>query len=361
VIPTGVAFEFRQRFALFASFAIHLTACDHGAVFEVERVADLLAVVFRSRQTATFEDQLYVAVVVDADLRVRRLPLIDIADPTADAHDALRQRGAWDHPPCDVGLMDALVAVVAVAEVPEPVPVVMDEIAVVRLFRSRAEPEVEVDFGRGRRRRFHADALPRLVAEPTRDGQLAEGAGLNLRGEFGPRLRGSILRAVLHDPIVFPRRVDRGPTFVHVVAARLLDVHILAGLARPDGHERVPVVRRRDRNGIDVLVVERLANVLDLLRLVGPFLLVDLREMLGVGPRVGIDEVHQLDVVHLQIGVGMGMAATVQPGDGDAHPIVGTDHTARRFGAADHEGGAERSGNRSLEKVATPGERQRRL
>ena len=49
--------------------------------------------------------------------------------------------------------MHALVADVAVAEVPEPVPVVMDQVRVIRLLGRGAEPEVEVELV-GRRLRL---------------------------------------------------------------------------------------------------------------------------------------------------------------------------------------------------------------
>ena len=37
--------------------------------------------------------------------------------------------------------------------------------------------------------------------------------------------------------------------FAHVVAHRLFDVHVFAGLDGPDGGQRVPVVGRGDRDG----------------------------------------------------------------------------------------------------------------
>ena len=93
-------------------------------------------------QAADLEDELGVAVVHDADLGVGRLALVAIAEPAAQAEDGLgkgragavaaRARGR-DQPAGDVHLVDALVADVAVAEVPEPVPVVMDQVGVIRL------------------------------------------------------------------------------------------------------------------------------------------------------------------------------------------------------------------------------------
>ena len=49
---------------------------------------------------------------------------------------------------------------------------------------------------------------------------------------------------------------------------RLLYEHVLPGLAGEDGHERMPVIRSRDADGIDIGVVQHLAEVcvgLDLL------------------------------------------------------------------------------------------------
>ena len=38
---------------------------------------------------------------------------------------------------------------------------------------------------------------------------------------------------------------------------------MLSGLKRPDGRQRVPVIRRRDDDGIDILVVEHAPEILD--------------------------------------------------------------------------------------------------
>ena len=73
---------------------------------------------------------------------------------------------------------------------------------------------------------------------------------------------GAALGAVLDDPVVLAGGLDGDPALVDVVAARLLDVDVLAGLAGPDGHQRVPVVGRGDRDGVEVLVVEHAADVL---------------------------------------------------------------------------------------------------
>ncbi len=112
----------------------------------------LLAVELLGLQAADLEDELGVAVVHDADLGVGRLALVVIAEPAAQAQDGFGESragavparaGGRDQPAGDVHLMDPLVADIAVAEVPEPVPVIMDQVGVIRLLRGRAEPDVE--------------------------------------------------------------------------------------------------------------------------------------------------------------------------------------------------------------------------
>src|SRR5262249_2825531 len=159
------------------------------------------------------------------------------------------QRGALDGPAGYVDLMNALVADVAVAEIPEPVPVVMDEVGVVRLLRGRAQPEVEIHLGRRIAVGPSADAAARLVAQAARHEQPAIAARADVldRVDHGTAAR---LRAVLDDDVVPARRRDGDATFLDVVAGRLFDIDVLAGLSRPDGHQRVPVIRRRDRDGV---------------------------------------------------------------------------------------------------------------
>ncbi len=131
----------------------------------MEGIADLLPVVGVGPEAANLEDQLGGAVIEDGDLRVGGLALVGVAEPAAQAEDRLRQSGVGDHPAGLVHLVDALVADVAVAEVPEPVPVVVDQVGVERPFRGRPQPEVEVHLARRLARRLGADAVPRLVAQ----------------------------------------------------------------------------------------------------------------------------------------------------------------------------------------------------
>src|SRR5262249_16311885 len=147
-----------------------------------------------------------------------------------------------------------------------------------------------------------------LVHQPAGDQNLSVLAGLRRVGQRRPAAARPALGAVLDDPVVLPGGLGGDLALVNVVADRLLDVHCLAGLARPAGHERVPVVRRRDRDGVEVLVLQGGADVLDRLRF---GLIPALLESLGVGAGVGIDQVDQLGVLGLQPFVDVVTAAAV--------------------------------------------------
>src|SRR5262249_18524348 len=121
---------------------------DEIALAAVPDVADVVAALLAAlrwvradrRQTADLEDQLAVAIVEDANLRVRRLAVVDVTEATADAEDALRQFGLAEAPAGLVHLVNALVAEVAVAVVPDPVPVVVQLGPHHRLERRRTGP-----------------------------------------------------------------------------------------------------------------------------------------------------------------------------------------------------------------------------
>ncbi len=81
--------------------------------------------------------------------------------------------------------------------------------------------------------------------------------------------RRSMLRAVLDDAVVLPGCLDHLPPLDDVVAERLFDVDILARLAGEHGGNGVPVIRRGDQHGMDVLPIQRPAEILVALRLRG--------------------------------------------------------------------------------------------
>src|SRR5262249_25678081 len=129
-------------------------------------------------------------------------------------------------------------------------------------------------------------AAAALAGAAAADDQFTIFSGMHGGHCFGERAAAAALRAVLHKAAVFLRCLDALAAFKRVVADRLLDVHVFAGLAGQDGDQRVPVVARRDRTGIQFFVFERSADVLDHLglRLLPLFDSIYLdRRLLGIG------------------------------------------------------------------------------
>src|SRR5205823_10932571 len=121
-----------------------------------------------------------VAVVEDRDVRVGRLAVVLVAEATAEPDNALRHLAPAETPAGDVHLVDALVAQVAVAGVPLPVPVVVELVLVERLHRRRAAPEVIVHALRHHPGRQRADTGAALVAEAAGDLHLPDLPGVDV-------------------------------------------------------------------------------------------------------------------------------------------------------------------------------------
>ena len=294
---------------------------------------------FFADQPADFEHQQRVAVVVHRQLRVGRLALVLVGEPSAQAPHALGQRAALDRPTGDVHFVYALVADVAVARVPEPMPVVRREIRLIRPLRRGPQPDVEIEAcGRGLRL-GHANRPAGFAAIALGDQQLAVFAGLHGRDFGRPILAAALLRAVLHDAAIFGRRFDALAALEHVVADRLFDVHVLASLASPDRNQRMPMVARGHGDDVQVLVVQRRANVGHALRTVSRRL-VDHRLPRSEQPRIGVDQVRDLHVLVLQSAgksVDVRSPPAVDASHAHANRVVRAQHAARGLGAGDGE------------------------
>ena len=72
---------------------------------------------------------------------------------------------------------------------------------------------------------------------------------------------GAHLGADLHAFLVLARGIEELLAFPEREAERFFDVHVLAGLHRPDPAQAVPVVRRGDDHRVDFGIVEHLARV----------------------------------------------------------------------------------------------------
>ena len=138
--------------------------------------------------------------------------------------------------------------------------------------------------------------------------------------------------------LYFFAAADDLPRLEDVVRAGLLHVDVLARLAAPDGLQRVLVVGSGDRDGVDRLILQQLAEVGEGRRLL-------LRGGFHLGGALGEDGfVHVAERRHLHVGqfavtVDVIAAAPAQAHAGDAHGIVG----ARGRGAPERRSGRRRT------------------
>src|SRR5690606_29023413 len=135
----------------------------------------------------------------------------------------------------DIHLVDALVAEVAIAGIPHPVPIVVELLAGERLLRGGSAPEIVIESFGDRLFAFHfADAGAALVADATGPEEFTEVAFLSpFRSGMEPS-GGAALRACLDDALVFARGFDQLAAFEDIVGNRLLHIDILARLRCPD-------------------------------------------------------------------------------------------------------------------------------
>ena len=282
------------------------------AVLALDDVADSHALVmvhlpsftlrrFVLRQAAHFEQQRRLVAVID-DERVRRLGGVLVAQASADGQ---RERGdgiLTQEPAANIHLVGPLVAVIAVAVVPKPVPVIVHRaetaVAPRRFVLGRAAPDIVVNvIGHGLRAVHQANALAAFVTEAAGENDLAQVAIPHVFHRFLQPHRGTALRAALDDPLILAGGLDHLAALKNVMAGRLLHVNVLARLARPDGRQRVPVVRHGDGDRVHVLVLQQLADVRIGLDAVA--------ELLGFGLQdvpVHVAEGHQAHAFHFAQG-----------------------------------------------------------
>ena len=239
-------------------------------------------------------------------------------------------------PAADVDDVDAVVPHLAVAGVPEPVPFVVQLLAPQRPHRRRAAPEVVIQ---GPRRRGgcvdRADAVAGPIHQSVGEADRPELAASEAVEHAAEEAAGAVLGADLDHPAVLAGRRHHLPPFPDVIGERLLDVHVLPRLTRPDRRQRVPVVRQGDDHRVDALVVEDLAGVairgdlrpevagrLDFpveVRRVG----VAERDDVGAGDLAEPADELMSPPAHTPDGRGR-----AQPDDPDIHRVVGADRSA---------------------------------
>ena len=124
---------------------------------------------------------------------------------------------------------------------------------------------------------------------------------------------------------------------------RLLDVDVLASLASPDGQQGVPMVRSGDGDGIEILVLQGRANVLEKLRFPTGLLF---HVLGGVPPDagIGVDQVGKLDVLEPRPCLDVFPSAAVEAGDANPDPLIGPQDVAQNAAALAGDGSRSRQG-----------------
>src|SRR5439155_20049819 len=166
-----------------------------------------------------------------------------------------------EQPADRVERMDSRVAKVCGAVFPEPVPVIVEMILVERTHRRRPQPQIVMNARRHRAVRGYSDRISKTIDDGLPRVDLAQSAvaqeldGLAENGAAAP------LRSDRDDTVVSSSGFDHPSAFDDVMADGFLDVDVLARLARPDRHERMPVIGSRDGHGIDAPIVEHTPKI----------------------------------------------------------------------------------------------------
>ena len=174
--------------------------------------------------------------------------------------------------------------------IPEEVPPVVEPIHVERSIRSRPEKEIPVDsFGNGRFLHV-SDGSSAFIdggLHPIWLAELARPHEVHSRPRPG---NAPAIQAYLYDALVLPRRLDHPSPFDHGEGTRLLHINVLAGLARPNSMQRVPVVWRCYGDRIEVRVLQHFAQIEVRLRPV-PVQLLNLCDALREEPLVNVHQI----------------------------------------------------------------------
>ena len=140
--------------------------------------------------------------------------------------------------------MHALIAQVAVASVPKPMPVVLETVLCESAHGRRSQEEIPINARRSRTFRFLADARTPFIAQSFRCVELANGPIFQHLHGFLFVNNTAALRTHLDHALILSRRSNHLLTFPNVVAGWLFHVDIFPCLASPDATESVPMIGR---------------------------------------------------------------------------------------------------------------------
>src|SRR5690348_6290209 len=116
------------------------------------------------------------------------------------------------------------------------------------------------------------------------------------------------------------RRLHQQLVLARIVTARLLDVDVLPGVQPQQRHGDVPVIRRRDADRVDALVIEDAAEVALDLRC--PRLALGALEPLVNDVRIDIADVRDLGVRQPGEVLRVDGATSVDADDGDPYGLI---------------------------------------
>ncbi len=194
----------------------------------------------------------------------------------------------------------------------------------------RPQPQIVMN---ARRRRFFrrpANRVPPFKTEAARHVHVADHAFAEFFHAFPHARRRAAVGAVLDDAVVFAGRLHQLRAFKNVVGAGLLDVHILARLTGPDAHQRVPVIRRGDGDGVDGFVFQQLAHIGigGWTRLAGRL---DLGQAASQDGFVHVAQRGDLHVGHGRVGLDVGIALPAHAYHRHSHGVIGAAKPRRKL------------------------------
>src|ERR1022692_1855930 len=231
--------------------------------------------------------------------------------------------------------MDEEIGHGAAAEIPVPAPV-CKLVGIERAARGRAQKTLPVEF-------LHFDLRPaglvgNMVLKPVRpdQGHLPEGSRADQFLGVYVVLPTALLGAGLHHSFRLANRRQQGRFLRQRVGHRLFAIDVFARSDRIDGDGYVPVVRRADNDGIDILAVQNLPVIHVLTHFAG-------KPGLSLGAVWCIDVAHCDDLGALDmLGIADEILPTAAGADGcDADAAVGAPNTP--IGRRSDCGSAEKS------------------
>lgn len=262
---------------------------------------------------AVFPHDRVAAKIVGNDLGVRSLLIVFEVVSSAGGGDPDRSVEAQS-PSGEVEPVDTVEAELAGAPVPEPPPVVRQEIVTKRSVRRGSLPEVIVESGRNGSELAEADGSASVGVPRAGEVNRPELAGADASENLGDPGNAAMLEADLEESARTADGFHEEFAFAGIVGQRGLEIDGLTRLQGENGGRRVPVVRRGDDDGLDAAILENAPEI------VGGFGRADL---LGADPFCG--------------GLEGGLVNITEPGDVN---LSGGDEVVQEFrpaGSESHE------------------------